>query len=223
MMDNETPLPPTPAPPPPREKSCLILVDLQREFLPAGGWELPDSEAVIALTNRLQRRFRVVVATQDWHPKTHKIFASNHDKREVGQVIDFKRQVFKLTGVHCVQKTPGAELASALVRDYIQKIFPRGQDADLNGYSAFFENDHRTSTGLTEFLRARKVTEVYVMGFSPDGAVQHTALDARSLGFRTLVITDCVRTLPRPDSDKEADARALEAAEVIQLQSQDIL
>lgn len=220
-MDNST-TPPT-SPLRAREKSCLILVDLQRDFLPEGAWELPDTEAVIALANRLQRQFRVVVATQDWHPRTHKIFATNHDKREVGKQLVYKRQVFKLTQVHCVQKTPGAELAPALIRDYIQKIFYRGQESDLNGYSAFWENDHRTSTGLAEFLRARKVTEVYVMGFSPDGVVLNTALDARALGFRTLLITDCVRTPARTDAEREADARALEAAEVIQLKSDDLL
>ena len=193
---------------------ALILVDLQRDFLPQGGWELPDSDAVITLANRLQRRFRVVVATQDWHPRSHKIFASNHDKREIGQVIDFKRQVFKLTRDHCVQKTTGAELASALLRDHIHRVFQRGTDSDLNGYSAFFENDHRTSTGLTEFLRVRKVTDVYVLGFSPDGCVAATALDSATLGFKTYLIQDAVRTAPMLDSEKQAEAAALAEAGV---------
>ncbi|MBL9168584.1 MAG: isochorismatase family protein [Verrucomicrobiales bacterium] len=202
---------------------ALILVDLQREFLPEGGWELPDSESVVALANRLQRRFRVVVATQDWHLRSHKIFASNHDKREIGQVIDFKKQVFTLTRDHCVQKTHGSELAPALQRDSIHRVFQRGMDSDLNGYSAFFENDHRTSTGLTEFLRVRKVTEVYILGFSPDGCVLHTALDAQALGFKTFLIQDAVRTAPQTEAEKAADLQLLKEAGVLLVRGADMI
>jgi nicotinamidase/pyrazinamidase len=202
---------------------ALILVDLQRDFLPGGRWELPDSEAVITLANRLQRRFRVVVATQDWHPKSHKIFAENHDNRKVGDVIDFKRQVFRLTVSHCVQKTPGGELASALQRDNLHRVFQRGQDADLNGYSAFFENDHRTSTGLAEFLRARKVTDVFVLGFSPDGCVLHTALDAQALGFRTFMIADAVRATPASPEEQALQDQAMADAGVGRVHSRDLI
>lgn len=202
---------------------ALILVDMQREFLPQGGWELPDSEAVVAIANRLQRRFRVVAATQDWHLKSHKIFANNHDKRQVGDVVDFKKQVFKLTRVHCVQKTQGAELAPALQRDFIHKIFQRGTESDLNGYSAFFDNDHRTSTGLTEFLRARKVDVVYLLGFSPDGCVLHTALDATALGFKTFLIHDAVRTAPLLPEEKAEQERALLDAGVTLVPSRDLI
>ena len=202
---------------------ALILVDLQRDFLPEGGWELPDSEAIVAIANRLHRRYRVVVATQDWHLRSHKIFASNHDKREIGQVIDFKKQVFKLTRDHCVQKTQGSELAPALQRDSIHRVFQRGTDSDLNGYSAFFDNDHRTSTGLTEFLRARRVTDVYIMGFSPDGAVFYTALDAQTLGFKTFLIQDAVRAAPQMESEKIADAQLLKEAGVLLVRSHDLI
>lgn len=199
------------------------MVDLQKDFLPEGGWELPDTEAVIAVANRLQRRFRVVVATQDWHLKSHKIFASNHDNREVGQVIDFKSQIFKLTRVHCVQKTDGAQLAPALQRDFIQKVFLRGMDSDLNGFSAFFDNDHRTSTGLTEFLRARKVTDVYIMGFGPDGGVIHSALDSKALGFNTFVIEDLVRNAPQLESEKARDRQLMLDTGIHLILSRDLL
>lgn len=202
---------------------ALILVDLQREFLPEGGWELPGAEAVVALANRLHRRFRVVVATQDWHPRSHKIFASSHDKREIGQVIDFKKQVFRLTREHCVQKTRGSELAPALQRESIHRIFQRGMDSDLNGYSAFFENDHRTSTGLTEFLRTRKVTEVYIMGFSPDGCALYTALDAQALGFKTFYMQDAVRTAPQTEAERQADEALLKESGVTLVRAQDML
>lgn len=201
---------------------ALVMVDLQRDFLPEGGWELPNTEHVVAIANRLQRRFRVVVATQDWHLKSHKIFAANHDQRAVGQVIDFKRQVFKLTPVHCVQKTPGSELAPALLREHIHKVFYRGMDSDLNGYSAFFENDHRTSTGLTEFLRARKVTEVFLLGCSPDGAVLHSALDAQALGFKTSIIQDAVSRLPASEAEKEAEEAQLKDVGVTWVRSEDL-
>lgn len=202
---------------------ALILVDMQREFLPQGGWELPDSEAVVAIANRLQRRFRVVAAAQDWHLKSHKIFANNHDNRKVGDVVGFKRQVFQLTRVHCVQKTQGAELAPALQRDFIHRVFQRGMDSDLNGYSAFFENDHRTSTGLTEFLRARKVDTIYILGFSPDGCVLHTALDSKALGFKTVVIQDAVRTAPLLPAEKEEQAKLLQDSGVTLVLSRDLI
>lgn len=205
------------------KKAALVIVDLQRDFMPQGAWELPNSEAVVAVANRFQRSFRLVVATQDWHPKSHKIFASNHDKREIGQVISFKRQVFKLTVVHCVQKTIGAELAPALIRDYIQKIFYRGQDSDLNGQSAFFDNDGRTSTGLTEFLRARAITKVYIMGFSPDGCVEKTALQAQSLGFEAHLIEDAIRTGQLTDEERQETERAIKAAGIQRVTSSDLL
>ncbi|MBI1842207.1 MAG: isochorismatase family protein [Verrucomicrobia bacterium] len=204
-------------------KSALVLIDLQRDFLPHGAWEMPDSDAVIGLANRFQRRFRLVVATQDWHPKSHKIFASNHDKREIGQVIDFKRQLFKLAPVHCVQKTPGAELAPALVRDYIQKIFYRGQDSDLNGQSAFFDNDGRTSTGLAEFLRARNITDVYLMGFSHDGCVVKSATQAQSLAFQAHLIEDAIRSTPQTEQERQEDARTMAEAGVLRIASRNLL
>lgn len=202
---------------------ALILVDLQREFLPEGGWELPGSESVVTLANRIQRRFRVVAATQDWHPRSHKIFAENHDKRQVGEVIDFKRQVFRLTRPHCIQKTVGAELAGALQMDNIHRVFRRGQDADVNGYSAFFDNDQRTSTGLVEFLRARKVTDVYLFGFSHDGCVVHSALDSQALGFKTFLVADAVRSTPLTTEEQAEEDRQLAAAGVTKVLSTSLL
>ncbi|MBM3847268.1 MAG: isochorismatase family protein [Verrucomicrobia bacterium] len=198
---------------------ALILVDMQRDFLPEGAWELPGAEAVVAVANRIQRRFRIVAATQDWHMKSHKIFAINHDNRSVGEVISFKKQEFRLTVPHCVQKTPGAELAPALNREFIQKVFYRGMDSDVNGSSAFLENDRRTSTGLTEFLRARKASEVWVMGFSPDGAVLQTALDAQSLGFPSRIIEDGVAMPPQTLEQRAAEDAAIDEAGIVRVPS----
>ena len=98
-----------------------------------------------------------------------------------------------------------------------------GTDAEIDGYSAFFENDHRTSTGLTEFLRTRKVTEVYIMGFSPDGCALYTALDAQALGFKTFYMQDAVRTAPQTEAERQADEALLKESGVTLVRAQDML
>src|SRR2546421_410769 len=138
---------------------CLILVDLQNDFLPGGALAVRDGDAVIPIANKLQTAFPLVVATQDWHPANHGSFAANHLGRKVFEQIDLNGLPQTLWPVHCVQETAGAELAATLHRDRIAKVFPKGTDPRIDSYSGFFDNGHRKATGLSDWLKAKGVTE----------------------------------------------------------------
>ena len=128
--------------------------------------------------------FPLVVATQDWHPVNHGSFAANHPGKTLFEQIDLNGLTQTLWPVHCVQKTPGAELAPGLEQERIAKIFPKGTDAGIDSYSGLFDNGHRKSTGLGEWLKAKGVTEVFVCGLATDYCVKFTALDAAQVGVQ---------------------------------------
>ncbi|NGO40594.1 bifunctional nicotinamidase/pyrazinamidase [Limisphaera ngatamarikiensis] len=172
---------------------CLLLVDLQNDFLPGGALPVPEGDAVIPVVNRLQPGFDLVVATQDWHPPNHGSFAVNHPGRRVGEVVDLDGLPQVLWPVHCVQFTPGAEFAPGLDTSRIVHVVRKGTDPRIDSYSGFFDNGKRRSTGLADFLRQQGVREVYVAGLATDYCVKATALDAVQLGFATRVITDACR------------------------------
>jgi len=184
---------------------CLLLVDLQNDFLPGGALAVPDGDAVIPVANKLQPAFPLVVATQDWHPANHGSFAASHPGRKVFEQIDLNGLPQTLWPVHCVQGTRGAELAAALNRERIAKVFPKGTDPGIDSYSGLFDNGHRKSTGLGEWLRARGVTEVFVCGLATDYCVKFTALDAAAMGFKTHLVEDASRGVNlRPGDAQQA-------------------
>lgn len=172
---------------------ALILVDIQNDFLPGGALAVPEGDKVIPLANQLQPAFPVVVATQDWHPANHGSFAASHPGKRVFEQIELNGLPQTLWPVHCVQNTKGAELAAALNREHIAKVFPKGTDAGIDSYSGLFDNGHRKSTGLGDWLKAQGVTEVFVCGLATDYCVKFTALDATQLGFKTQLIEDASR------------------------------
>ena len=166
--------------------TCLILVDIQNDFLPGGALAVPDGDAVIPVANKLQGAFPLVVATQDWHPANHGSFAASHPGKKVFEQIDLNGLPQTLWPVHCVQGTRGAELATGLNRDRITNIFQMGTDAGIDSYSGLFDNGHRRSTGLGEWLKAQAVTEVFVCGLATDYCVKFTALDAARMVSRRI-------------------------------------
>jgi len=190
----------------PRPSSeALILVDLQNDFVPGGALPVPHGDEVVPVANRVQDRFELIVATQDWHPPDHGSFAANHPGRKVGDVIDLNGLEQILWPVHCVQNTRGAELVPGLRTDRIQRIFQKGTDPGIDSYSGFFDNGHRRATGLGEFLTQRGVKRVYIMGLATDYCVKFTALDARQLGFETYLIEDGCRGVDvRPGDSRRA-------------------
>lgn len=172
---------------------CLLLIDIQNDFLPGGALAVKDGGAVIPVANRLMSQFPLVVATQDWHPANHSSFAANHRDRMIGEVIDLDGLAQVLWPVHCVQNTPGAELAATLDRSRIDLVVQKGTNPRIDSYSGFFDNGGRHATGLEAELRKRGVDEIYLLGLATDYCVRATALDAIKLGFPTWLITDGCR------------------------------
>jgi nicotinamidase/pyrazinamidase len=179
---------------------ALILVDIQNDFLPGGPLAVPEGDKIVPIANQLQAVFPLVVATQDWHPPNHGSFAASHPGRNVFEQAELNGLPQTLWPVHCVQNTKGAELAAGLNRERITKVFPKGTDVGIDSYSGLFDNGHRKSTGLGEWLKAQGVAEVFVCGLATDYCVKFTALDAVQMGFKTRFIEDASRGVNlRPD------------------------
>jgi nicotinamidase/pyrazinamidase len=191
---------------------ALILVDIQNDFVPGGALAVPRGDEVVPVANRVQPRFELVVATQDWHPPGHGSFASRHPGHRPGDVIDLAglRQV--LWPDHCVQGSPGADFVPGLDMNRVEAIFRKGTDPGIDSYSGFFDNGHRRSTGLGDYLKGRGVNELYVLGLATDYCVKFTALDARRLGFRTFVVEDGSRGVEREPGDVERALAEMRAA-----------
>lgn len=174
---------------------ALIVVDVQNDFCSDGALAVPDGETIVPLVNRLMTRFEVIVATQDWHPADHLSFAPNHEGRAPFESIEVAYGPQTLWPVHCVQGSPGAELHPDLDAERFEMIVRKGFRADIDSYSAFMENDRRTSTGLAGYLRERGVDRVYLCGLAGDVCVYASTCDAQSAGFEARFVEDCVRDI----------------------------
>ncbi len=208
------PSPPGPSPKGRGEKekrtvvvNALIVVDLQNDFAPGGALAVPEGDLAVPVANRLMAGFDLVAATKDWHPPDHLSFASQHPGKQVGELVQLERLEQTLWPDHCVQGTRGAELIAGLDRSRIGRVFEKGVDRTIDSYSGFFDNGHRRSTGLGEFLRDRGATDVYIMGLATDYCVKYSALDAVSLGFKTHVVLEGCRGIDLSEGDVR---RALE-------------
>ena len=186
---------------------AIILVDIQKDFLPGGALAVPEGDRVIAVANELLAHCDLVVATQDWHPDDHGSFAKNHPGKRPGDRVQLAGCDQILWPTHCVQHTDGAKLAANLNVDRITRVFPKGTQPEVDSYSGFFDNGRLRATGLGDFLYEQHVTEVYLAGLATDYCVKATALDACQLGFRTYVIKDACRGVNLQPGD---DERALE-------------
>ena len=184
--------------------NALILVDLQNDFTPSGALPVPEGDSIVPLINQLQQKFDLVVATQDWYPSDHQSFASQHEGRQPGELIDLHGITQVLWPIHCVQETEGAQFISNLDQSKVKRVFRKGQNPRIDSYSGFFDNDHQSSTGMGEYLREQGVDEVFVVGLATDYCVSFTAADAAELGFRTIVISDATRgvNLQKGDVDR---------------------
>ncbi len=199
--------------------NALIIVDLQNDFLPGGALPVPHGDEVIPLANELQQRFALVLATQDWHPPDHGSFAPNHPGKKPGDriILDGIEQI--LWPVHCVQDTHGAEFAPSFDTNRIARIFHKGIDPRIDSYSTFFDNAHRRSTGLGEYLSERSVKNVYLLGLALDYCVKYSALDARQVGFNTYVIVDACRGIGLEPGDLDHALDEMKRAGAILLES----
>jgi nicotinamidase/pyrazinamidase len=175
------------------------MVDIQNDFCPGGALAVADGDAVIAPANALATAFvaygDLVVATQDVHPANHGSFASQHPNAQPGDIVKLAGLDQVLWPDHCVNGSPGAYFHAGLRRDLIHRVFKKGMNARIDSYSGFFDNDHTSSTGLAEYLRANGVEEVWVCGLATDYCVKATALDACAEGFATVVYAPACRAV----------------------------
>jgi nicotinamidase/pyrazinamidase len=199
----------------PSAHAALILVDVQPDFMPGGALACHEGNAIVPGIDALlrTRRFRHVVATQDWHPADHVSFASRHPGRAAFTQIDLYGQPQTLWPEHCVQGSPGAELHPAIDWSALDAVIRKGSDPAVDSYSGFRENHgpdgSRPSTGLAGWLRERGVDEVVVCGLARDVCVLWTAQDAVELGFRASVLWDLSRPVtPASDAATRATLQA---------------
>lgn len=189
------------------DRDVLLVVDVQNDFCPGGALPVHDGDAVVPVVVQLAERFRHVVLTQDWHPPAHHSFASVHGKAPYDQVtLSYGPQI--LWPDHCVQETAGAAFHRDLSIPHAALVLRKGFRRDIDSYSAFFENDRTTPTGLAGYLRERGFTRVVVVGLAFDFCVRFSAEDARRLGFEVTVVEDGCRGID-VDGSVAATRRAL--------------
>lgn len=183
----------TAAPITPTDHDVLLVIDVQNGFLPGGSLAVAHGDEVVPLINTIAKRFRYVVLTQDWHPADHVSFAANHPGREPYQTIALPYGTQVLWPTHCVQGSASAALAPGLDVPHAQLVIRKGYHRDIDSYSAFFEADGRTATGLAGYLRERGITRCFLAGLATDFCVAWSAIDARKQGFEATVIDDACR------------------------------
>jgi len=177
------------------DDSALIIVDVQLDFCPGGALAVNDGAAVVPKINRLTPFFPTVVLTQDWHPSGHTSFASTHVGAEPFSSMDMPYGSQILWPDHCIQGTQGSAFHPDLDVLRAQMIVRKGFRPDIDSYSAFFENDQKTPTGLAGYLSSRGVTHVYLCGLATDFCVCWSALDARKLGLEATLLEDACRSI----------------------------
>jgi nicotinamidase/pyrazinamidase len=202
---------------------ALILVDIQHDFLPGGALAVKDGDAVVPIANALQPQFGLVVATQDYHPANHLSFAANHLGKQPGDYIQLKGLEQILWPVHCEQGSAGAQFADDLLMDRVAKIFPKGTDPEIDSYSGFSDNGHLKATGLGDYLKEKGVDKVVIVGLAADYCVKFTALDAKQLGFDTVVVQDGTRAVNLQPGDFDKAIAEMEAVGIQIVSSKEIV
>jgi nicotinamidase/pyrazinamidase len=175
------------------DSDVLLVIDVQNDFCPGGNLPVPEGDKVVPVINGLARRFHHVVATQDWHPAGHKSFASSHAGRKPYDTIEVAYGPQVLWPDHCVQGTDGAEFRADLALPHLELVIRKGFRPHIDSYSALYENDQKTPTGLAGYLRERDIKRVFACGLALDFCVRYSAEDARRQGFDVVVIEDACR------------------------------
>ena len=175
------------------ERDILLVVDIQNDFCPGGGLAVPRGDEVVPLINGLAEKFAHVVLTQDWHPRGHLSFASSHPGTKPYQTIAVAYGTQVLWPDHCVQGTKGAAFSDDLKIPHAELVLRKGYHREIDSYSAFYENDRKTHTGLAGYLRERGFKRVFLAGLAFDFCVRYSAEDAKREGFEAIVIEDACR------------------------------
>jgi nicotinamidase/pyrazinamidase len=176
-------------------QDVLLVIDVQNDFCPGGRLPVTDGAQVVTPIQRVARHFEHVILTQDWHPPGHHSFASAHPGKQPYETIELSYGLQTLWPDHCVQGSAGAHFVESLALPQAELILRKGFRPEIDSYSAFFENDKTTSTGLAGYLRDRGLTRVFCAGLAYDFCVGYSALDARKAGFEAVVLRDACRAI----------------------------
>lgn len=209
-------------------KTLLLIVDVQNDFCPGGALAVADGDKVIPPINRLSKVTAAnggrVAAVQDWHPQRHISFASAHKDKTPGDIIDtplVKEQ--NLWPDHCVQGTWGAEFHKDLDNKIITWILRKGANPNLDSYSAFFENDRKTSTGLEALVKFLDINTVIIGGLATDYCVFYSAVDCRQLGINAIVAEDAIKGVDRPPGSVDKSITIMKTYGVEFVHSDDLI
>lgn len=187
------------------ENQCLVVVDIQNDFLETGALPVPEGSQIIPTVNKLLPLFKHIVFTQDWHPKDHISFADNHDGKKPYDTINLAYGDQVLWPAHCVQESEGAKLASGLNGTGKEKVIKKGCNRGVDSYSAFLEADRKTKTGLADWLKQHSINELFFCGLATDFCVSWSALDAAEEGFKVTIIRDACKPIDLNGSLQKAE------------------
>lgn len=168
----------------------LIVIDVQNDFMPGGSLAIPAGDKIVPIINRIQDKFDLIVAAQDWHPRDHVSFASNHSGKKPFDQIEIHGQLQTLWPDHCIQGTTGSLFHPKLQTQSWEAIFRKGTDREIDSYSAFYDNGHLKSTGLAGYLREKGASQIYFCGLAADICVYYSLYDALKEGFTCFFIED---------------------------------
>jgi nicotinamidase/pyrazinamidase len=209
-------------------KTLLLIIDVQNDFCPKGALAVKDGGEVIRPLNNLAKKLVAkggrAAATQDWHPQGHISFASSHNGKKIGETIDtalVKGQV--LWPDHCVQGTDGAEFHKDLDLNPVSMIIRKGFREELDSYSAFFENDRQTSTGLEGWIRSLGIETVILGGLATDYCVFYSAMDCKKMGLNVIVASDAVRGVGIPEGSVEKAVDEMKNNGVVYIHSNELI
>ncbi len=195
------------------QNTALLMIDIQNDFCPGGALAVGDGDGIVSVVNQMQQDYPVLVLTQDWHPADHSSFAQNHQGGEPFSMIKMSYGDQVLWPTHCVQGSEGAEFHKDLITDKADLIIRKGFRSQIDSYSAFFENDQITQTGLAGYLRERGVEKIVLTGLATDFCVYYSAIDAVKSGFKAKLVTDACRAIDM-DGSLAAAMQSMENAGV---------
>jgi nicotinamidase/pyrazinamidase len=197
----------------------LLLIDIQNDFMPGGALAVPGGDEIIPVVNRLMPEFECIVATQDWHPADHGSFATNHIGKLPFEQVELDGLPQTLWPAHCIQQTGGALFAPSLDTRRIARVFSKGMNPRIDSYSGFFDNGHRSSTGLGAWLRQQSILELTIAGVATDYCVKFSVLDALSEGFSVKLHLPACRGVNLNAGDADHAIEAMRNAGAVILES----
>ncbi len=195
----------------------LIIVDAQNDFMPGGALPVEGGDLIVPVINGFIHTFDLVIATQDWHPRNHLSFASNHDGKQPFDNIQLHGLDQVLWPDHCVQGSVGAQFHDELLLEPVEAIIRKGMDPNVDSYSGFYVNGRRKHTGLAGYLREKEVNEVFIWGLAGDFCVAYTARDALQQGFAVTLIDNAIRSLDTGQYDLIKEELTRSGAEILVL------